>query len=42
YAKNLGNTKKSTNLEHISTDGTSNGNNEDLHKQHLLDLLERF
>ncbi|CAF0842197.1 unnamed protein product [Rotaria sordida] len=42
YANNLGNTKKSTNVNHTSTDGTSNGNNEDSHKQYLLDLLERF
>jgi len=42
YANNLGSTKKSNGVDHTTTDGTSNGNNEDSHKQYLLDLLEKF
>ncbi len=42
YANNLGNTKKSNGVDHASTDGASNGNNEDSHKQHLFDLIEKF
>jgi hypothetical protein len=38
----LGNKNKSNGVDHTSTDGTSNGNNEDSHKQYLLDLLEKF
>ncbi|CAF5109415.1 unnamed protein product [Rotaria magnacalcarata] len=42
YANNLGMTKKTTSGDHSLTDATSNGNSDDPHKQHLLDLLEKF
>jgi len=42
YANNLGSTKKTNGVDHTTTDGTSNGNTEDSHKQYLLDLLEKF
>ncbi|CAF3329780.1 unnamed protein product [Rotaria socialis] len=42
YATNLGMTKKTTSGDHSLTDATSNGNSDDPHKQHLLDLLEKF
>jgi hypothetical protein len=35
-------TKKTTSGDHSLTDATSNGNSDDPHKQHLLDLLEKF
>ncbi len=42
YANNLGTTKKSNGVDHSSIDGTTNGNNDDSHKRHLLDLIEEF
>lgn len=43
YADNLGMSSKSNGVDHSSADdSTSNGNTDDSHKQHLLDLIEKF
>lgn len=42
YAENLGASKKTNGIDHSSTDGSTNGNNNDPFKQHLLELIEKF
>lgn len=43
YAENLGTGKKTNGVDHSSsTDGNSNGNQDDSYKQHLLDIIEKF